>query len=439
MNLIAELQENERQLTNCEIDENEYNIRKQAILKTWLNKPEAVETEPFNAGGMPKETSLYTVLQLEPNATKTEIKSNYKKLALKHHPDKNGGIETEEWNKISKAYKILSDEDKRALYNNYGTIHDSDKASFNVHVGGDFWLPYIGNLEIGHWLASVMVKDGCSSEWETMNSAEQKERRHTTRVSQIVRHLQYKLQQFPNEDHAEFESFKKNLSQEAQKLSAEPNGQNLLSLLGKIYISRAKAHRSGFPMITILNKYNRIVNISSFASGLISGYLKTKGRHSEMDENEMNEIIWQLAKSEISSIAHETCDKVLNEKSSLVNNLSTLGKVWKEVSDRHLQDNLDQLPNNVHFKQNPSSAKFKSFIKYLSQEAQKLSAEPSGQKLLSPTGKIYKSRAEAHRSIFTMPIKLNVSSIVINSISFARGIMLQRFWVMGFTEKLYKV
>ncbi|CAG8440595.1 1922_t:CDS:2 [Ambispora leptoticha] len=329
----AELQENERRWTNGEIDENEYNRRKQTILKTWINKPEAVETEPFNAGGMPKETSLYTVLQLEPNATKTEIKSNYKKLALKHHPDKNGGIETEEWNKISKAYKILSDEDKRALYNNYGTIHDLDKASFNVHVGGDFWLPYIGNLEIGHWLASVVVKDGCSSEWEMMNSAEQKERRHTTRVSRIVCHLEDKLNQFPKNNHIEFESFKMNLFQEAQNLSTEPNGQNLLSLLGKIYISRAEAHRRGFPMTTILNGYSRIVNIYSFASGLISGYLKTKGRHSEMDENETNEIIWQLAKSEISSIAHETCDKVLNKKSSLTNNLSSLGKVWKETGE----------------------------------------------------------------------------------------------------------
>ena len=36
------------------------------------------------------------MLQLKSNATDAEIRSNYKKLALKCHPDKNGGIETEE-------------------------------------------------------------------------------------------------------------------------------------------------------------------------------------------------------------------------------------------------------------------------------------------------------------------------------------------------------
>ncbi len=39
---------------------------------------------------------LYAILELKPDATKAEIRSNYRKLALKHHPDKNGDIETEE-------------------------------------------------------------------------------------------------------------------------------------------------------------------------------------------------------------------------------------------------------------------------------------------------------------------------------------------------------
>ncbi|CAG8481665.1 333_t:CDS:2 [Ambispora leptoticha] len=342
MILKAELQENERQLTNGEIDENAYNRSKQTILKTWINKPtKAVETEPSNAGSMP---SLYTVLQLKPNATETEIKSNYKKLALEHHPDKNGGIETEEWYNISKAYEILLDEDKRALYNNYGTIHDLGKTSLNAFVGGDSWIPYIGNLEIGLWLASVM-EDGRSPELEMMNSPKQKERR----VSRIVRHLQDKLQQFPNEDHAEFESFKKSLSQEAQKLSAEPNGQNLLSLLGEIYITRAEAHLYGFPMTTILNGYSRVINGFSFALGLISGYYKTKGGSSGMDEKETNEVIWQLAKSEISSIAHETSDKVLSDKSFLANHLSILGEVWKETGEPSKKKNTSFTRNCMFF------------------------------------------------------------------------------------------
>lgn len=61
-----------------------------------------------------RSDDYYQVLGVNKQATEAEIGKAYKKLALKHHPDK-GGIE-EDFKKISEAYSILNDAEKRKLY-----------------------------------------------------------------------------------------------------------------------------------------------------------------------------------------------------------------------------------------------------------------------------------------------------------------------------------
>lgn len=53
---------------------------------------------PFNAivVNKSKEMDLYGILQLTPSATEADIKSKYRELALKYHPDKNGSSKIEE-------------------------------------------------------------------------------------------------------------------------------------------------------------------------------------------------------------------------------------------------------------------------------------------------------------------------------------------------------
>ncbi|MCI5675755.1 MAG: J domain-containing protein [Ezakiella sp.] len=66
---------------------------------------------------------LYEILEVNRDATQDEIKSNYRKLAKKYHPDLNGGDEEaqEKFKEISAAYEVLSDPEKRAMYDNYGS------------------------------------------------------------------------------------------------------------------------------------------------------------------------------------------------------------------------------------------------------------------------------------------------------------------------------
>jgi len=64
----------------------------------------------------------YEILEVSRTATDQEIKSSYRKLALKFHPDRNQGDKKaeEKFKEAAEAYAILSDSDKRARYDRFG-------------------------------------------------------------------------------------------------------------------------------------------------------------------------------------------------------------------------------------------------------------------------------------------------------------------------------
>ncbi len=78
------------------------------------------------------EDDLYQILGISKNATQTEIKKAYRKLAKKYHPDRNKGDKKAEdkFKKITASYEVLSDPEKRKQYDLLGTTGQSGFGGF---------------------------------------------------------------------------------------------------------------------------------------------------------------------------------------------------------------------------------------------------------------------------------------------------------------------
>jgi len=70
---------------------------------------------------MSAKRDYYEVLGLQKGASASEIKSAYRKMALKYHPDKNKEADAEaKFKEINEAYQVLSDEKKKKTYDQFG-------------------------------------------------------------------------------------------------------------------------------------------------------------------------------------------------------------------------------------------------------------------------------------------------------------------------------
>ena len=93
----------------------------------------------------------YEVLGLQKGASENDIKRAYKRLASKHHPDKNQGSKEaeEKFKEINEAYEVLGDDQKRAAYDQYGHAafeQGGDAGGFGGGFGGADFGDMFGDI-----------------------------------------------------------------------------------------------------------------------------------------------------------------------------------------------------------------------------------------------------------------------------------------------------
>ncbi len=88
---------------------------------------------------MATKRDYYEVLGVNRSATEEEIKTAYRKLAMKYHPDRNQGDKEAEdkFKEVAEAYEVLRDRNKRSMYDRFG--HDGLKGG---GFGGGFHDPF---------------------------------------------------------------------------------------------------------------------------------------------------------------------------------------------------------------------------------------------------------------------------------------------------------
>jgi len=93
------------------------------------------------------EKDLYQVLQLSKEASTDEIKKQFKKMAMKCHPDRGG--DPEKFKEINEAYAVLSDPQKRQQYDTFGSTTGmnipTDVGDLFENIFGNMVFPFGGN------------------------------------------------------------------------------------------------------------------------------------------------------------------------------------------------------------------------------------------------------------------------------------------------------
>ncbi|KAG6889620.1 hypothetical protein C0992_004576 [Termitomyces sp. T32_za158] len=357
----------------------------------------------------PLETGYYEILGVPIDATTDDIKKAYRRLAIKHHPDKNpDDVHAEErFKEIAIAYQTLSDETLRKKYNEFGSKESAPEGGFvdpeevfGAIFGGDRFTPIIGNISLAKDMKAALqeadeadgeegddkrIKDAKGREVLTEEEKAQKEEKERKkaaekaaarkeRVQKLVENLERKLGIFTEsavgpDDSDVTASWRTICELEAEELKRESYGLELLHAVGFVYSAKAKHYLAtnqtflgvGGWLHNVQGKYHVFSEtVSTLRSAIelksVFDQIQAAEKAGNLTPEEKRKLEEQAAekglqalfkgtKLEIESVLRETCDNVL-EDSSISRDKAQLRAVALQIlGEAFMAARKDDVPN----------------------------------------------------------------------------------------------
>ncbi|ESK98220.1 chaperone regulator [Moniliophthora roreri MCA 2997] len=359
----------------------------------------------------PLETGYYDILGVDVQATTDEIKKAYRRLAIKHHPDKNPDDPQaeERFKAIAIAYQTLSDPALRKKYNEFGPKESAPEGGyvdpeevFSAIFGGERFIPIIGQISLARDMKAALqeaeeaeaegdgkkLKDAKGREILSEEEKAKKEERdkkkaaekaaaRAERINKLVENLERKLSIFTEsatgvDDRDVTRSWRTICELEAEDLSHESYGADLLQAIGFVYVSKAKHHQAtnqsflgvGGWLHNVQGKYHVFSEtVSTLRSAIelkaVFDQIQAAEKAGNLSPEEKQKLeeqaaekglqaLFKGAKLEIESVLRETCDRVLEDPSISRDKalfrataLQMLGEAYMSVAKRATWDDSE--------------------------------------------------------------------------------------------------